>query len=53
MKVHVCDGIKSLNPAVKRPVTPSGDSTELPRRCEISQNAVGSQRNAENRPKLF
>ena len=33
----------------KSPVTLYGDYTELPLRCEISQSAVGSPENAENR----
>ena len=35
------------------PVTLYRDYTELARRCEISQNAVGSPKNAENRCNLF
>ena len=37
----------------KTPVTLDGDYTELPRRCEIPQSAVGSPENAENRCLLF
>ena len=35
------------------PVTLYRDYTELARRCEISQNAVGSPKNTENRCNLF
>ena len=37
----------------KTPVILDSDYTELPRRCEISQSAVGSPENAENRCLLF
>ena len=42
-----------MSAVAKTPVTLDGDYTELPRRCEISQSAVGSPENAENRCLLF
>ena len=51
------DGIENTGRRKRRrpntPVTLYRDYTELARRCEISQSAVGSPKNAENRCILF
>ena len=48
-----CFVMYSLNMLCNTPVTLHRDYTELARRCDISQSAVGSPKNAENRCILF
>ena len=52
---HYCNHVETIcHPnSSYTPVTLYRDYTELARRCEISQSAVGSPKNAENRCILF